>query len=1018
MIRPLFLFVFLCVSLGSYAAGSSSAVSHYRDSVRIEKSRIKRELNVKDSLFLAVEDSLIRYAVDAKFNEEQQIGNLRGLHAFLARVTDKDILREGKYTDMMRFGFSVMDWRKDGILYDQLCNYSKFALRCASFYSEDSAGVKFIQKAADEDADRILVNADQFAYNDLYRRIVEEAVLKDPDFAKRYFHSDNMVSYYTASSPDTVVKNIYRLFDSYGTKTKAYTLYDAVWKKEITPKQADSIAGDNNGMIHQVVKALGKEGPLAIRSLQRDIEFQSVEWIRQSSLWNQDGVMTQFSKFNTNEKLTIIAFGYRECNPRTLELYLSILRKSDLTAVSSVLIKNLSKGPLPSFLKALDKEDKLTAFLASFKSEDRIALTRLLATDEKKDEQPVLRVISTACQISVSTELEKEVVVVKEEKVMPVVKSIEPRPDMKPVPEPVDETPVEPIHIVLSDSSRAILGLKKNIYLALQDIPSFLQKPYAKDALLYAAAVEPDEVMKKIDMFKGKYWSKDVLEEATLNAPINARRYFSNSTHPVTVILNYSTNPVVRNFLKMSREAEYQSKLFLLFDDMAHDSLSLKAATVISKDDKQLFKALMLIAARKNYLGRYNVEEEMNYYALHFVRAINDKTGMADNVRFASVDNLNCDELYYLMVYGREEVFNATFNGMFAKFEKKCTSSKEWSAEHFTAYPHYRAFVALCATYGKLEKFLSLFTPADQKVLLTAFASGLDKEQDELSEAATVAETVANTATPGILQTLQSIIKASYQSLDSAQDYNGMSIYGILSAMCKDKATTDKRWFSMIAKKYKTGALTTLANSCLVDQKPFIERMYFYDDEDGRESYQNFLRTFSGSPNWKIEQNYSYVKVTSLIGARIEIYANKADLEEGGDREISKIIADNNYAVKCIVHRGHSFHTEATLNRVPSTTRFIMVGSCGGFYKINIALRKAPDAQIISTRQIGVKEINDPIIYSFNEYVRQGKDINWKTFWDEMKVKLGSNGLFYDYVPPHKNLESLFVKAYYEIMGG
>jgi hypothetical protein len=160
------------------------------------------------------------------------------------------------------------------------------------------------------------------------------------------------------------------------------------------------------------------------------------------------------------------------------------------------------------------------------------------------------------------------------------------------------------------------------------------------------------------------------------------------------------------------------------------------------------------------------------------------------------------------------------------------------------------------------------------------------------------------------------------------------------------------------------------------------------------------------------------VKISSLTGAKIEIYANKPDLEESGDKEITKILTDNNYAIKCVVHRGHSFHTEATLNRVPATARFIFVGSCGGFYKINIALRKAPDAQIISTRQIGVKQINDPIIYSFNEYVRQGKDINWKTFWDEMKVKLGTNSLFYDYVPPHKNLESQFVKAYYEIMGG
>jgi hypothetical protein len=264
---------------------------------------------------------------------------------------------------------------------------------------------------------------------------------------------------------------------------------------------------------------------------------------------------------------------------------------------------------------------------------------------------------------------------------------------------------------------------------------------------------------------------------------------------------------------------------------------------------------------------------------------------------------------------------------------------------------------------------------------------------------------------------LQNTIKASYTNLETAHDYNGMAIYGILCALFKDKAVTDKRWFAIMAKKYKVGSLTTLSNATLMGQKVFVERMYFYDDQDGHESYKNFLATFSASPSWRIDQYFSYVRVVSTAGKKIEIYANKPDLEESGDREISQIIRDNNYVIEGVMHRGHSFHADATLARIPASTRFLFVGSCGGFYKINIGLRKAPDAQVISTRQIGTQQINDPIIFAFNEYVRLGKDINWKIFWDEMYVKLGKNKLFNDYVPPHKNLESLFVRAYYQIMG-
>ena len=1006
MSKLVYLLSFLSLSLVSSAAPGDVLIGRYQDSIKAETAHIKDEMKIQDTLFVRVVDSLSGYAVDTKFTPDQQVKNLYGLYNFMKHVSDRGMYREGKYTDMLRFGFSIMDWRKEGTLYENLKSYSKFALRCASFFSKDKDGIGFIANAAESDPDQILISADQLSYSNITRRIIEDAILKDPDFAKRYFYRDNMVTYYASGSRNNALRDIYEIFDTYGTKTKAFILYDAIAKKRITVKEVDSISVNNNALIHELVNILSSDSPIGIKSALREMDFRSVEWMRQSTQLSPDVISARFSKYSPGEKLTIIAFGYRECNPRMLSIYLSLLRKTNLSDINAALIKNLSGGPLPSFLTSLDKGDQLAALLGSFGKEDKSTLTRLLSTNEIKDEQPELRVVPAPIPNQAKSTTVKNIPAVK----------LEIKVTKEPVAE--DNIAVDPIHITLNDSSRAMLGIKRNIFMALQDIPSFIHKPYAKDALLYAASVEPDEVFKKIELYKGEKWSKEVLEKATLNAPINARRYFTNTAHPVTTILKYSNNQFIKTLLKISDEAEYQSKPFLLFDDMAHHSLSLKDATVISASSALLFKELMVIAARDSYLGKYNVENEMNYYSLRFIRAINDKVSQPDKIHFASVNDLSCDELYYLMVYGREEVFNSTFNGLFKRLEEKCTSSNASNAEHFLSYPHYRSFIALCATYNKLDKFLSLFSATDQKRILIAFASSLDTEADELTEAATVAETVANTTNPGVLQVLQNTIKASYNSLDSIQRYNGMSIYGILAALFKDKALTDKIWFEAMARKYKTGVIATLTNASLMDQKPFVERMYFYDDNDGRDSYQNFIKTFSASPNWKIEQHYSYVKVVSVHGAKVEIYANKAELEEGGEKEISKIVTDNGYTVQCIVHRGHSFHTESTLMKVPSSARIIFVGSCGGFYKINIALRKAPEASIISTRQIGAKQINDLIIYNLNEYVRQGKDINWKTFWDEVRVKVGNNSQFYDYVPPHKNIESLFVRAYYEIMGG
>ena len=1032
MRNSLFLLIFVITALSSSAQAPVSLINDFQRQIRSDETRIKNDLKVNDPLLFSLIETLTRYSVNPKFNTIQQIQNLQGLERFLGKINSKEQIRSGQYYNLLMFYFSIIDWRREGYYYDNLNSYSSFAMKCASFFAEDSTGIKFIIKRGQDNPDDVLSNADQISDNPRYRTVIENAIIKDPDFAKRYFFSENVVSYYAANSKRKDVKTIYNLFDAYGNKTKAYILYESIRRNLITAKMADSIAQDTRSMISQMVSILKISNPVAIKSLIREMDYRSTEWVRQSTYWDGTTVAENFNKFSTDEKLAVLIFGYRECNPELLDLYIALLHKSDLSSVSPALLDNLSNGGLPSFLHFLDKEEKLPRLLSGFSDTNKEKLSQMLATDETNNGEPL------SLESLSKKGIEKHEIEVPNTRkipdIKPVASSTVPSPKtnaniLKPEKEktnnlsPANELPieellasVEPIHIPLSDSSRDILGLKRNLYVALQDISSFIQKPYAKDLMLYAASIEPDEVFKKVDMYKGKYWSKEVLEEATLNAPLSAKRYFNNTSHPVSVILGLSRDSIIRKFMALSQQAKYESKPFLLFDEMASDCISLKDASALCRDNNSLFKELMGIASQKNYIGRYNVEREMNYYALRYIRGLNDKTDLPEKLRFSSVENLSCDEIYYLMVYGREEVFDATFQGLFSCFQTKCATSGYWNAEKFVNLPHYRSFIAMCAAYGKLDKFLSLFSAKDQNTMLTTFASYLDKERDELLDAATVAETITNTSNAQVLQILQNTIKASYLHLELIHDYNGMAIYGILSALFKEKAVTDKKWFAVMAKKYKTGSLTTLSNAVLMSQNVFVERMYFYDDQDGRDSYKNFLSTFSASPDWKIDEYFSYVKVTSVNGKKIVIYANKPELEESGDREILNIIRDNNYTVGGVVHRGHSFHTEATLTRVPASARFIFVGSCGGFYKINTALRKAPDAQIISSRQVGVKEINDPIIFSFNEYVRQGKDINWKVFWDEMYAKLGKNKLFNDYVPPHKNLESLFVRAYYQIM--
>jgi hypothetical protein len=97
--------------------------------------------------------------------------------------------------------------------------------------------------------------------------------------------------------------------------------------------------------------------------------------------------------------------------------------------------------------------------------------------------------------------------------------------------------------------------------------------------------------------------------------------------------------------------------------------------------------------------------------------------------------------------------------------------------------------------------------------------------------------------------------------------------------------------------------------------------------------------------------------------------------------------------------------------------KFIFMGSCGGYYKISELLVRSPNAQILSTKQVGTMGINDPVLKSIHETFRTNKNIDWPAFWNSHEARLGSNKDFKMYIPPHKNNGMLFVNAFYRVLG-
>jgi len=98
----------------------------------------------------------------------------------------------------------------------------------------------------------------------------------------------------------------------------------------------------------------------------------------------------------------------------------------------------------------------------------------------------------------------------------------------------------------------------------------------------------------------------------------------------------------------------------------------------------------------------------------------------------------------------------------------------------------------------------------------------------------------------------------------------------------------------------------------------------------------------------------------------------------------------------------------------------VILGSCGGFHNLDDVLKTCPDAHIISSKEVGTRTINEPILKAINDDLKDGKNVEWLTIWKDLAAKFPTGEAkerFDNYIPPHKNLGALFIKAYTRQMG-
>ncbi len=389
----------------------------------------------------------------------------------------------------------------------------------------------------------------------------------------------------------------------------------------------------------------------------------------------------------------------------------------------------------------------------------------------------------------------------------------------------------------------------------------------------------------------------------------------------------------------------------------------------------------------------------------------------SDLIRFKKLEGLSPVELYYLAVLGEEEMYTSSFvSGVYPRIFARMNIPRSDSLLQLVKFDYYKKFVKITASYNMLDDFLSRMDTWDAEKLIKGFVNGLEKT-NTLEDAVDVADSYSSIYTLNLRKLILTQVQNELNRCKDIANKRGEIIYDLLNTIFLSMDSSNK-----IDLSTRLGILPIyeLPNKLLRDtlNGKIAIQQFFYGDKDGLVVFNSFLNKFR-NPNWRIIKKPQWVEVNSVRGVPVTIYANlpldeKLELDEKAQDSLIYYLSSNSIQPTVAIHRGHSYYLKNTINKLPVGSKLVLVGSCGGYQKLNDVLEICPGAHIISSKQIGTGIINQGLIDVICENLRLGKDLNWPALWSSLAIRFNGSAKekFDDYVPPYKNLGAIFITAY------
>ena len=467
---------------------------------------------------------------------------------------------------------------------------------------------------------------------------------------------------------------------------------------------------------------------------------------------------------------------------------------------------------------------------------------------------------------------------------------------------------------------------------------------------------------------------------------------------------------------------------FPFLDNLYHNKITMDSITPFVMNDSSTGYYKLLVRTRIDYAERMHrgdtpmaVKELTNKLRskaielyINEINALHDQSNEA--IRFKKLEELGPEELYYLAVLGEEEIYTSSFVvGVYPRIFQRMKVPKSDSLLKLVNNDYYKKFIKICAAYNTLDNFLSRMGNPIAQNLMRNFVNGLETGSS-LEDAVDVADSYASIYNNDIRKLILSQVQKNLTENKRDKNKRGTLIYNLLNTIFLSMDSTNK---VDVSAELGIDPIYVMPKKSLQDTSGrVIMQQFSYGDKDAKTYFAAFMNRFRNA-NWKIINKPQWVEINSVKGKPITIYANlpldeTLELDIQAQDSLISYLEENGLEPKIVIHRGHSYYLQETINRLPSSAKLVLLGSCGGYQKLNDILKICPDAHIISSKQVAAGVVNQSLIDAITERLRLGKDLNWSELWKTVQIRVGAGyrEKFDDYIPPYKNLGVIFITAY------